>query len=78
MADGPIEAVVFTSGSTVRGLLALARAETLDVASIPAMCIGPETASEARDAGFSVMAVSAAPTAADLATATAQALAAHP
>lgn len=77
LADGPIAAVVFTSGSTVRGLLALARAEALDVASIPSVCIGPETADEARDAGFSVVAVSASPEATVLAATTAQALAAQ-
>jgi hydroxymethylbilane synthase len=77
VADGTINAVVFTSGSTVRGLVALARADTLDVASIPSVCIGPETAAEARDAGFSVMAVSAAPGATVLASTTARALAAH-
>ncbi len=78
MTGGPIDAVVFTSGSTVRGLVALARAENLDVASIPAVCIGPETAVAARDAGFSVMAVSVTPEAGTLATATAHALAARP
>ena len=78
MADGPIDAVVFTSGSTVRGLVALARAETLDVASIPSVCIGPGTAAEARNAGFSVMAVAATPGATVLATTTARALAARP
>lgn len=77
LADGPIAAVVFTSGSTVRGLIALARAETLDVASIPSVCIGPETAAEARNAGFSVMAVSASPEATTLAATTARALAAQ-
>ncbi len=77
MADGPIDAVLFTSGSAVRGLIALAGAETLDVGSIPSVCIGPETAAEARDAGFSVMAVSSTPEAAALATTTARALAAQ-
>jgi uroporphyrinogen-III synthase len=78
MASGHIDAVLFTSGSTVRGLVALARAESLDIASIPAVCIGPETADEARDAGFSVMAVSATPDAAVLAATTADAIARHP
>lgn len=77
LADGPIAAVVFTSGSTVRGLIALARAERLDVASIPSVCIGPETAAEARNAGFSVMAVSASPEATTLAATTARVLAAQ-
>lgn len=78
LADGPTDAVVFTSGSTVRGLVALARAEGLAVAAIPSVCIGPETAQAARDAGFSVMAVSATPAAGALASATARALAPDP
>jgi uroporphyrinogen-III synthase len=78
VADGPIDAVVFTSGSTVRGLVALASAESLDVTSIPSVCIGPETAADARRAGFPVLAVSVTPEAAALATTTAAALAAQP
>jgi uroporphyrinogen-III synthase/uroporphyrinogen III methyltransferase/synthase len=78
LAGGPIDAVVFTSGSTVRGLVALARAESLGIASIPAVCIGPETEAAARRAGFPVLAVSLTPEAAALATTTAAALAAQP
>ena len=78
LANGPIAAVVFTSGSTVRGLVALATAESLDVASIPSVCIGPETATDARRAGFPVLAVSVTPADAALATTTAAALAAQP
>jgi hydroxymethylbilane synthase len=78
LADGPIDAVLFTSGSTVRGLVALARAESLDIAAIPSVCIGPETAADARRAGFSVLAVSVRPEAAALATTTAAALPAQP
>jgi hydroxymethylbilane synthase len=73
-AEGPIDAVVFTSGSTVRGLAALARSETLDVVAVPAVCIGPETASEARRAGFRVLAVSPGPQATALAATAAEAL----
>jgi hydroxymethylbilane synthase len=76
--DGPIAAVVFTSGSTVRGLLSLGSAESIDVRSFPAVCIGRETADEARGAGFRVLAVSPTPDAAVLAAATASALAAQP
>jgi hydroxymethylbilane synthase len=75
-ADGPIDVVAFTSGSTVRGFVALARAEQLDVGSIGAVCIGPETAAAARDAGFSVLAVPLTPDPLALAVATADALAA--
>jgi len=76
--DQPIAAVVFTSGSTVRGLVGLGRAESIDVVSIPAVCIGPETAADARAAGFRVLAVSPLPTATALASTTARALAALP
>lgn len=75
LADGPIGAVVFTSGSTVRGLVDLAHAEALDVASIPSVCIGPETAATARAAGFGVLAVAETTEATALATTTARALA---
>jgi hydroxymethylbilane synthase len=75
LAEGAIDAVVFTSGSTVRGLLTLSRAEGLDVLNVPAVCIGPETAADAERAGFAVLAVSPSPAAAALANATAHALA---
>lgn len=71
---GALDAVVFTSGSTVRGLVALADAESLDVRSIPAVCIGPETAGSARAAGFRILAVSPSAEASALADATAAAL----
>jgi hydroxymethylbilane synthase len=76
--DGPIAAVAFTSGSTVRGLVALGRAESVDVMSIPSVCIGPETADEARAAGFRVLAVSPTPESAGLAAASAIALTVQP
>lgn len=75
LAEGAIDAVVFTSGSTVRGLVALSRTEDLDVLGLPAVCIGPETAADAERAGFSVLTVSPSPEAAALADATARALA---
>lgn len=74
LSDGPIAAVVFTSGSTVRGLVKLGRDESVDVLSIPSVCIGPETADEARAAGFRILAVSATSDSAALAAATARAL----
>jgi uroporphyrinogen III methyltransferase/synthase len=76
--DGAIAAVVFTSGSTVRGLVSLGRAESIDVHSMPAACIGPETADEARAAGFQILAISPAPDSPALAAATARALALTP
>jgi hydroxymethylbilane synthase len=78
MTEGPIAAVLFTSGSSLRGLLALGNAESFDVRSIPCVCIGPETALEARAAGFRVLAISPSPESAALAATCALALAAHP
>jgi hydroxymethylbilane synthase len=78
VSDGPIAAVAFTSGSTVRGLVALGRDESFEVTSIPCTCIGHETAAAALAAGFRVLAVSPEPNAAALATATARALAPQP
>jgi hydroxymethylbilane synthase len=75
---GPIAAVLFTSGSTVRGLLALAAAQSLDVRAIPAVCIGPAAARAATDAGFNVLAIAASTEAAALASAAAQALLGQP
>lgn len=50
-----LDGVTFTSGSTVRGLLALASDEDASKArALPAYCIGPVTAAVARHAGFSV------------------------
>jgi uroporphyrinogen-III synthase len=69
---------VFTSGSTVRGLVALAATEGLDVVSIPAVCIGPTTASAAEAAGFIVAAVAVTPDAIEIAEAAASVLAAVP
>jgi uroporphyrinogen-III synthase len=74
VTDGSIAAVVFTSGSTVRGLLSLGQAESIDVRAFPAVCIGTETADEARRAGFRILAVSPVPTSAALAAATVNAL----
>lgn len=71
--DGPLDAVVFTSGSTVRGLLALGHAEGLALTAIPAVCIGPGTKQEATRGGFHVIAVSASPRAIDVAAAVAAA-----
>lgn len=78
LADGPIAAAVFTSGSTIRGLLALGERESINVRSLSAVCIGPETAGEALAAGFRVLAVSPTPDGAALAAATAGALVFQP
>jgi hydroxymethylbilane synthase len=78
LSEGTIAAVAFTSGSTVRGLVKLGRDESIDVLSIPSVCIGPETADAARAAGFQILAVSLAPDSVALAAATARALALQP
>ena len=78
VAEGPIAAVLFTSGSTIRGLVTLGQQESVDVLSIPCVCIGPATADEAVAAGFRVLAVSTTPEWAALAAATAGALALQP
>ncbi len=65
---GGVDAIVFTSGSTVRGLLALlAPAERRAALATPACCIGPTTAAAARAAGFTRVAEAAAPSPAALA-----------
>jgi uroporphyrinogen-III synthase len=74
-AGGRPHAVLFVSGSAARGLVSLAEAEGLDVSTIPAICIGPETEREATRLGFRVLATSPAPDAASLAATTAAALA---
>lgn len=51
--ESPLDGITFTSGSTVRGLVALLRDEDRALAAqLPAFCIGPVTAAEARRAGF--------------------------
>jgi len=71
---GPIAAIAFTSGSTVRGLHLLADAAAIDMVPIPAVCLGPETAAAARAVGHPVLAVPVHPDATAFARATADAL----
>jgi hydroxymethylbilane synthase len=75
---GSISAVVFTSGSTVRGLVTLGHDVMTDVLAIPSICIGPETAAEAAAAGFRILAISPSPSPATIAATTAGALALVP
>lgn len=77
MRRGP-RAVLFTSGSTVRGWVDLARRAGMTGAAraIPAIAIGPSTAAEARLRGLSVVAVAAGPDPATAAQAVADAI--HP
>jgi uroporphyrinogen-III synthase len=74
LAAGPIAAVVHTSGSTVRGLSALAATEGLDLSDIPAICIGEPTAKAARAAGHDVIAIAPTADAEALAASAARAL----
>lgn len=54
-----IDAVLFASGSAVRGLLSLAEPGDADlVRAIPAICIGPGTADVATEHGFHVLGAS--------------------
>ncbi len=67
-----LDAVLFTSGSTVRGLLELVPAGLRGrVTCLPAICIGPVTAKAARRAGFAVAGEASEHTAGGLARATA-------
>jgi uroporphyrinogen-III synthase len=66
--------MLFTSGSTVRGLLGLADAIDLRVADLPAVCIGRSTAATAREAGFRVVGVADATEVGALAVAAAAAI----
>ncbi len=60
--SGSIDAIVFTSGSTVRGLLALLPPDLREAARATlACCIGEPTASAAREAGFVRVETSASP-----------------
>lgn len=70
--SGPLRAVIFTSSSTVRGLLRLATADGVDLSALPAICIGPETARVAAAAGFEVVGIATSPESSDLAEATAR------
>jgi hydroxymethylbilane synthase len=74
LSEGPIHAVAFTSGSTVRGLLRLGDAVGWDPRSVHALSIGPETDRVADAAGFAVRTIAPRPDAAALAAAAADAL----
>ena len=72
----PLDAITFASGSSVRGLLALARADAIArLRATPAVCIGSTTARVARELGFTTVIASGKQTADALAAAVADALA---
>jgi hydroxymethylbilane synthase len=76
LRSGAIDALVFSSGSTVRGLLALAPADVrAAVLATPACCIGGSTADAARAAGFAYVVAAGTQTADGLADAVAHLLA---
>lgn len=65
-----LDGIAFTSGSTVRGLTRLASPIDRGRArALPAFCIGPVTAGEARNSGFHIAAVAVEHTAVGLADA---------
>jgi uroporphyrinogen-III synthase len=77
--EGPLDVLVLTSGSTVRGLLALAGDDArAAILATPVVAAGAKTATAASDAGFSLVLVAPAPDAAPLADFTARALGAPP
>jgi hydroxymethylbilane synthase len=66
--DGPIDALILTSGSSARGLLALAGdAARAQLTKTPVIAAGASTASAARDAGYATVLTAPSPAAADLA-----------
>jgi hydroxymethylbilane synthase len=67
LAEGPMDAVLLASGSAARGILALAGGRASEVATLPAICLGPETAAEARRLGFRVIGSAPVQSAASLA-----------
>ena len=76
--DGPIDAVILTSGSTARGLLALAEGDARELlAATPAVAAGTPTAWAAREAGFVTVLTAPSPASADLAAFSARALGVH-
>jgi hydroxymethylbilane synthase len=75
LADGPPDAICFTSGSTVRGLVRLAGPAAGSLVGRPALCIGRSTAAEARAHGFTDIRVAPSASAAALATLAAEVIA---
>jgi uroporphyrinogen-III synthase len=55
LSGDPFDAVLLASGSAARGVVALGAAVGWDPRRLPAICLGPETAAEARHQGFRVL-----------------------
>lgn len=56
LADRDVEAIMFASGSAVRGIVELAGENAARVKALPAVTIGPKTSGVAREQGFEVAA----------------------
>jgi hydroxymethylbilane synthase len=56
LADGDVEAILFASGSAVRGTVELARKDAVRARALHAITIGPKTSGVARELGFEVAA----------------------
>jgi len=69
LADHGLAAVVFASGSAIRGYIALG-----GVTKVPAITIGPRTTASAREHGFQVIAEAEAQSAEELASAVVRAI----
>jgi uroporphyrinogen-III synthase len=76
--EGPVDALVVTSGSTARGFAALAGAARDRVLAIPVVAAGTKAADAAREAGFATVVTAPAPDVASLAAFTARALGVTP
>ena len=77
--DGPVDAILVTSGSTARGFAALAGPDSRErLLATPVVANGAKAAKAARDAGFSTVIIAPAPDTASLATFTAHALGVAP
>lgn len=70
--QGAIDAIAFTSPSSIQNLFSLLGDDREVVARVPAICAGPVTAKAAREAGLIVAVVSADPGAAAIADAVAE------
>ncbi len=77
--DGPLDALVLTSGSTARGIHALATAIGFGtILETPVIAIGDPTATVARQLGFTTVVTAPSPAPSDLAAFTSRALGVSP
>jgi uroporphyrinogen-III synthase len=78
--EGPVDALVLTSGSTARGLLALAATDEVRalLLATPVIAAGGTTAAAARDAGYATVLAAPSPSSSALAAFVGSALGATP